>query len=373
MGSLHLLGVLALVVGSQLACSQPQASNGHPDAATPDAGPEASEGDDEGAPDSGPDAAPAGPETLVWAFEGWAQVVAAIGAHPAAFTHFSPAFYTVNYEYASGVAYFATCPLTDGECTAPGTDDFEGMTTGDIAKSVAASGVHSIPLIFGGANNEGTDKGIQILLDDAGAQTNFITAMVGEAKTKGYAGYNLDWEVGTTTGSAYSAKLVTFIDAFRAKLSPLGMTLSIDIISANVNQTDCSVYPGFIDLTALGKSTIDRIFIEDYAKTLGTPSSTCRKQPYPTACPKDTLGFFDVMCTFAPLDKIGIALSASPITSNPVAGAALSAMQTYGFTSVAVWPGANDQGPGGKYLFLDNASLAPSGTWYTLLENFRQH
>jgi hypothetical protein len=328
------------------------------------------------APDAPVDGAAKHGEAWVWAWTQWAASLGAIASHASSFTHVSPALYSVNYAYASGVAYYSTCPMgsTNDVCLGPGADSFDGMTSTLVAQQINSLGLACVPLIFGGAGNSGTDKGITNILDDvSGAQGKFITAMVGEARAKGYAGYNLDWEVGPSTGNAFASKLVTFVDAFKAQLAPYGMSLSIDLIGSNVQQTFCSGPDGYADLQKLGASSIDRIFLEDYETSLGTASTACRPVPNPAPCPGDVLGFFDLMCTFVPPSKVGIGLESSPSATNPVAGKALSAMHSYGFDAVAVWPASNIDGPGGSYLFLDDVRLAPSGTWFTLLAQFLMH
>ena len=50
------------------------------------------------------------------------------------------------------------------------------------------------------------------------------------------------------------------------------------------------------------------------------------------------------------------------VGTNGIAGAAFSAIESYGFTCVAVWP----QSP-----FMDDTGIVPAGDdWYALLESF---
>ena len=56
-----------------------------------------------------------------------------------------------------------------------------------------------------------TMMGAQAILDNtSGVGDSFIAAMVAAAKTNGYAGYNLDWELGdgsgAPVGSSYTGK-----------------------------------------------------------------------------------------------------------------------------------------------------------------------
>jgi hypothetical protein len=314
-------------------------------------------------------------ESWVWLFEDYANGIAAVGANGAAFTHVSPTLYTINYAYSSGVPYYTTCPMANGACTSNGPDDFGGgLTSAQIAQKIAATGLSCVPLVFAGARNDGVDTGLQRLLDDAPAGTRaaFIDAMVGEATTKGYAGYNLDFEAGPKLDATYAPKLVAFVDAFAAKLHPLGMSLSIDVIGSNVLQSNCSGVAGVVDLPKLAASSVDRVVFEDYASRLGTPSSACAKVPNPATCGDDFTGFLNLVCTYVPAGKTVIALESLPTASNPFAGAALAAMQSYGLKRVAVWPGSNVDGPAATYAFLDTKQLSPAGTWYALLQPFIQ-
>ena len=112
--------------------------------------------------------------------------------------------------------------------------------------------------------------------------------MTTEATTNGYAGYNIDWEVTSATGSAYSDKLVTFLDNFRAALATHGMSLSFDVIVSNINGTWCSGNNGYADFAKLSASTVDRIIIEDYTASLGTMSTQCQSAVLQRLCPAPT-------------------------------------------------------------------------------------
>jgi spore germination protein YaaH len=134
--------------------------------------------------------------------------------------------YQLNYNYASGVAQLVN-----------GNDDFgDGLTSKSIAQKIHATGLRCVPLMYAGAGNSGTDQGIQNVLNDAppGAQQSFIRSMVNEAMTKGYDGYNLDWEVGNT-GADYGDKLVGFLSAFKTALNAQGMMLSLSTSPAGTS------------------------------------------------------------------------------------------------------------------------------------------
>jgi hypothetical protein len=312
-----------------------------------------------------------GGESWIWVFTEYGASLNAINANKASFTHVSPAFYSLNYAYKSGMPYYANCKTGGGNfiCTDPGSDNFDGMTSAQLAKKVGDMGLAIVPLIYAGADNGGTDEGMVALLDNAGAQSSFITAMVNEAVAKNYNGYNLDLEL--ALGNSYADKFIAFTNAFKAELSKHGMSLSVDVISANIHGTFCSGNDGVFDLAKLQASAMDRVILEDYGDKLGGPSSSCQKKTVPISCPDNVIGFYDIMCTFMTSEKIVIGFDSVPQFSNPVAGPAISAMRSYGFTKVALWPDTNNDGPGGSYAFLDTKSINPAGsTWYGLLQQF---
>jgi spore germination protein YaaH len=155
-----------------------------------------------------------------------------------AFTHISPMFYSLNYNYKSGLPYYSNCNTVNSgtyNCKDAGTNSFGGLTTQNITQQLSNAGLLTVPGIYAGAGNGGTDQGIQNILDNVGnASTNFIAAMVQEAVKNGYAGYNLDWEVGSSPiNHAYAAKFVSFVNAFKQALGPL--LLSVDVMVSNID------------------------------------------------------------------------------------------------------------------------------------------
>ena len=183
--------LLAAVLVVLVACDA--APTATPDA-TPDAGPAAS-----------PDAAtpPAIPprQAYIWIWRNYRDSLDAVVAHAASFTHVSPAFYELNFDYQSGPAHLFN------------DDDFDGESSAAFCQRAHDAGLRCEPLVYAGAGNGGTDQGIHNVLDDSppGARQSFIDSMVAEATTHGFDGFNLDWELdGAATGhAAYGAKLVT--------------------------------------------------------------------------------------------------------------------------------------------------------------------
>lgn len=323
------------------------------------------------APTPTPTPAPAsGKESWVWVYTDYGVTLDAITANKAAFTHVSPTFYTVNYAYKSGVAYYSTCPNIY-YCTGNSPNSFSGMTTKQFTDKVKALGLRTVPAIYGGSGNSGTDDGIKTILDNTGgAGDAFVSSMTAEAVANGYDGYNIDWEVAATIDGAYADKFIAFVNKFKAALAPYGMSLSVDAIVSNVNGTWCSGNSGFLDFPKLAASSIDRVIIEDYVNTLGKATTSCQgvvmSTSSPALCDFTFTGELNMMCSpNLPLEKAVIGLMADPSATNPIAGAAFSALQGYGFTRVAVWP---------QYPFMNTSGISPAGaTWYGLLQSFLTH
>lgn len=296
------------------------------------------------------------------------------------FTHISPLFYSLNYDYASGVASYSNCATAAGtlDCTDRGTDDFDGLTTQAFAAQLASAGLAVVPGIYAGADNDGTDVGVQNILDDlAGVGASFIAAMVGEAVSNGYGGYNLDWEMGSGVGAAYTDKFVAFADAFKQALAPRGMSLSVDAIASNIDGTWCSDNDGFLDFSKLASSSVDRVIIEDYTGSLGTPFTSCQpvvlSHANPVACPLNAAGtdvtvtgLLNFMCSNLPASMVVIGFIDDPSGTNPIAGQVMSTVESYGFTKVAIFP----QDTSGTTFLASHGLVADQSSWYGVLQTF---
>jgi hypothetical protein len=332
--------------------------------ATGAAGADASSGDGGHATDAGGDVkptstdggadvgsgSPPGKQVLVWVWQSYATTLAAVAAHAKSFTDVSPALYQLNYAYQSGVAKLVNA-----------NDNFDGLTSKQVTEKIHAAGLKSVPLMYAGAGNFGTDQGIQNVLDDApaGARQAFVDAMVGEAVAKGHDGYNLDWEVGNIGYAAYGAKLISFLAAFRGALNAKGMTVSLDLGGWYVRQCTGAGSDGLVDLAQMGHS-VDLAIIEDYSGSLGNQAGTCpTSNPKQQSCDGSFLTQLGIMCNL-PRDVASIGVI-SPGT-NPFAADALSAVSRFGFTRVAVWPDASQ--------FLDASNMPAGATWYSVLADW---
>jgi hypothetical protein len=324
-----------------------------------------------------PSGALAGYESWAWLYADYQASLGAVADNVGSFTHISPTFYTINYAYASGVAYYSNCG-GGSSCTDSGSNDFDGLTTQQVAAEINGLGLATIPLIYGGAANSGVDTGVQNILNDTnGAQGSFITAMVQEAVANGYAGYNLDWEVGSGVGSAYAASFVAFVDAFKTALAVHGMSLSADAVVSNINGCWCSGNDGYLDFGLLSSSSLDRLVIEDYTASYGAASTSCQPavlgSTAPIDCPLNSsgsdvtfTGLLNYMCSNLPANMVVVGVESYSTATNGFAGEAISTMQAYGIDKVAVWPQQE-----GSYPFLsDNGLVAPQGDWYSLLAGF---
>jgi len=320
-----------------------------------------------------PSAAPAsGRESWAWIYTDWATSLGAIAANPAAFTHISPLWYTLNFDYTGRLPEYIGC---DGDFSCGGgvTNSFAGMTTQQVTAQLNAARLAVVPGIYAGAGNSGIDSSVQAILDNTnGVGDSFIAAMVQEATDKGYAGYNLDWELAhgssASVGSGYAAKFVAFINSFKAQLG--GLLLTVDVIDSNVDGTYCSGNNGYLDFQQLAASAVDRIIIEDYTPTVGSASTSCQPvvldHDNPSDCDATFTGQLNLMCSGGlPAEKVVIGLESLSTGTNPIAGQAVSLIESYGFTKVAVWPQFETSG---KYL--SSAGLSSYSDWYSLLEQF---
>jgi hypothetical protein len=192
----------------------------------------------------------------------------------------------------------------------------------------------------------------------AGAQQSFITSMITEAMNKGYDGYNLDWEVGNT-GESYSDKLTSFLTAFKTALNAQGMQLSLDIAGWYISQCSASGGSALVDLTQIGPS-LDLAILEDYAGALGGPVQTCASATNNNSkdCGDSTfVSGLNVMCHLpANVVSLGLIYSANSGGADTYTSAALSAVSSYGFKAVAVWP--------------DDFGFYSQASWYSALATY---
>ncbi len=306
-----------------------------------------------------------GAQAWLWVWYDYANSLTAVRQNVGSFTHISPALYEMNYSYTSGVPSFSS-----GDAT----DSFDGLTSTQIAQQIHAMGLKVVPLIFGGAANSGTDQGIQNVLDDspAGTQQAFITALIGEAQAKGYDGWNLDWEA-NLQDSPYGPLLISFLGTAHTAFAGAGLLLTIDILDSAVVESNCSGASGFIELDHIGP-VVDGLMIEAYQSALGSSPTGCPASiADPLSCDETVESDLALLCTYLSLDKAVIGLDAAPLGSgtNPIAGSAFAAIESYGFRKVAVWPDYNMDGSSQSYLLLDPAGISPANaTWYSLLASF---
>jgi hypothetical protein len=367
-------------------------------------------GSDSGA-DSGTSSSDGGRESWIWPYNtnmGWPSEMEAIAANVSSFTHLSPTFYTLNLvtPYSSGVADYISCAGGVYACSANGADDFgtwngATLTTQAFTAWAHGLGLKVVPAIYAGASNGGLDTSVQAILcngssSGCAAQTNFISAMVGELQVSDYDGYNLDWEMGSGVGGSYASAFVAFVNAFKGALDAAGRQdalVTVDAIVSNVNGTSCSGNNGYLDFRLLQSSSIDRVIIEDYSGTFQsagwTVPATCTtplvnvygsaslNDASPVGCDYTFTGMMIMMCPSnlgstpaLDMSKAVIGLMPSINGTNPIAGEAMALIQSYGFTKVAVWP----QYDSNAYSFMSTEGVVPASEgWYGLLQGFLSH
>ncbi len=288
---------------------------------------------------------PSGKQSLIWIWQNYNVTLANVLENANSFTHVSPALYQLNYDYQSGVA--------QGEVA----DGLYGGVAGKaMAAKVHAAGLKIVPLMYAGKGNaNGTDQGIQNVLSDAAVQQSFITSHVQEALDDDYDGWNLDWEVLTTTYAQYGQSLITFLTAFKSALHAHDLVLSLDLGGWYIKQCKASGGSGLVDLEALGPA-VDQAIIEDYAGSFAGSTGTC-PNPVPDQLDCSVFGNgLSVMCDTTS-SVVSIGLIAPGTNSLPIRHSL--ATSSYGFKSDALWP---DDSP-----ILDSQGIPNGGTWYSVL------
>jgi hypothetical protein len=302
-----------------------------------------------------------GKQLLMWVptWVDWPNSLSTVtSSNPKVATQISPDFYDFN----------ANGNYTSGPATLIYTGGGNMPTVSQVAQQVHAAGMLLVPLVYGGASNlsDGTDQGIQNVLSNPTTQNNFITAMVTEAQSQGYDGWNLDWEVGTsTTNSKYGAQFISFLSAFKKALNAQHMILTLDVAQWYILQCGGD---SLVDLTQIG-SAVDYAIIEDYVTDFGTPVTSCSASAWQNSGCSTFGDLMNLMCAVTPSSAVSIGLMAEPggttsqggVTegTGPILPQALSAISAAGFTAIAVWP---DGSP-----FLDSTGVPNNQTFVSSL------
>jgi hypothetical protein len=283
-------------------------------------------------------------QSLIWVWNSYRTSIAKVLDNANSFTHVSPALYQMNYDYQSGVTRNVNA-----------NGFYDGLTAATMTTALHSAGIKMVPLMYAGAGNNGTDQGIQNVLNDPAVAQAFIDAHVQEGVDKSFDGWNLDWEVGDTKYDPYGTKLIAFLTAFKQALNAHNMVLSFDLGGWYVKQCTASGGGGLVDLKAFAPA-VDQAIIEDYSKTFDSPSGKC-PGTVPDLQECDSFGNgLSVMCATAS-NVVSIGLITPD--SNAFAPQALDAVASYGFQSVALWPDSSS--------FLNSTGIPNSGTWFSVL------
>jgi hypothetical protein len=317
-----------------------------------------------------------GMSSIGWAVDYPVDVLSVIGMHKSSFTHVAVVIYDVG-TYTGGVASFWNAP--------GGKDSFQyGTTSAELAQKVHDMGLKVLAGIFGG-QELGSNKGLIAILNDSppGTQASFISSMMNEAQTKKYDGYALDLAMGgapeslTIDRAHYGAKMESFLGAFREALHEKKMVLTLAFVPNDVEQSCTSYGNGVFDLRELGRY-IDLAMLEAYGTTMGEGSASCPASfTDPSSCYEGSVfGPFvnevDLLCSnTAQRAQMTVMMNASPKTTNPFAGSAMTLIRSYGIESVSLFPQINSDEADGGYLIYDSTGIRPAGTnWFTLLSQF---
>ncbi len=103
---------------------------------------------------------------------------------------------------------------------------------------------------------------MHVLFTKSTVQSRFISDAVKTAQTKGYAGYNMDFEVPYNTDSI---ALTKFIANFSAALRSADLSLSVDLPGSAVLQHFSSTsYGGAYNWSAIAKTGVAKLIVMDY-------------------------------------------------------------------------------------------------------------
>jgi hypothetical protein len=79
----------------------------------------------------------------------------------------------------------------------------------------------------------------------------------------------------------------------------------------------------------------------------------------------------DLLCVSMQPASVNVTMNAWSMMTNPLAGTAMSLLESYGVRSVGLFPQLNADGPGGSYDVFETDGMVPAGTtWFALLAKF---
>ena len=110
--------------------------------------------------------AASGRESWAWMYGFWQVSLDAVSSNPTAFTHISPLWYTLNYDYTGGPPRYYGCDSCASDTTGAAANSFDGMTTQQVTAQLAATNLAVVPGIYAGADNHGEDDGVLNILDN---------------------------------------------------------------------------------------------------------------------------------------------------------------------------------------------------------------
>ena len=105
----------------------------------------------------------------------------------------------------------------------------------------------------------GDPAAMHVLFTNSNVQKKFISAAVANGTSKGYAGYNMDFEVPYYSDSA---NVTRFVNNFSVALEAAGMKLTLDVIG--IYHFSPNAYGAAYNFSALGKTKVSLIMVEDY-------------------------------------------------------------------------------------------------------------
>lgn len=131
---------------------------------------------------------------------------------------------------------------------------FQSLGVKDLVGMANKYDLKAFPMIISSSPST-----MHLLFTDSGLQTKFISTAVQVAIMKGYAGYNIDFEVPYYSDSA---KVTQFIANFSNAMNSAGKQLTLDVIG--FHGFTPSSYGSAYNYSALSNTSVSKIVVEDY-------------------------------------------------------------------------------------------------------------
>lgn len=134
-------------------------------------------------------------------------------------------------------------------------ETFQSLGVPDLVNISNMYNLRAYPMII-----SSNPESMHVLFTNATVQRSFINTAVMTAVTKGFAGYNIDFEVPYFSDSA---NVTNFVENFSNALIAAGKQLTLDVIGFSTGFSP-SAYGSAYNYSALSNTSISQIVVEDY-------------------------------------------------------------------------------------------------------------